>query len=124
MTKAATAATDKPAICAGVILRGSCAIAGDAVLVVDAVGEVSVEDVADGTSLIESTTTDWEGVTVDRKAVVIVGVAVVLGLLDDVRGTLVATTVRAVLVGRTASRCPRHTLYADPAALSAMEQLE
>jgi hypothetical protein len=57
--------------------------------------------------------------------VVMVGVAVVLGGLDDdVRGTLVATTVSAVLVGMTASRCPRHTLYADPAALSAMEQLE
>jgi hypothetical protein len=81
------------------------------------------EDVGDGLTCIESTMTDWVDATWDWKVVVIVGVAVVFEEdVDDVRGALVATTVRAVLVGITASRCPRQTLYAAPAALSAIEQ--
>lgn len=70
--------------------------------------------------------TDWVVLTCDCNVLVIVGVAIDLTEenVDDVRGALVATTVRAVLVGMTASLCPRHTLYAEAAFLSAMEQPE
>jgi len=44
--------------------------------------------------------------------------------VDVVRRALLAMTVRAVLVGMTASCCPRHTLYAEAAPRSMVEQDE
>jgi hypothetical protein len=56
--------------------------------------------------------------------VIVVGVALDLNDVDveDVRGALLATTVRTDFVGMTASRCPRHTLYAEAAPGSSLEQ--
>jgi hypothetical protein len=57
--------------------------------------------------------------------VVTVGVAIDLDTgVEVVRGALLATTVSTLLVGMTASRCPRHTLYAEAAPWSTMEQPE
>ena len=46
-----------------------------------------------------------------RVAEVVEAIEVRVVVLD----VLLGTTVRAVLVGKTASFCPRHTLYADAA---------
>lgn len=96
MTKAATAATDSPAICAGVILGGASAS-------IDADTEVAVGGVE-----IVSATTGCVGLDRDCEAVVVTEVMVAVVLCEDIdvaRGVLLATTVyvRAVLVGTTAS---------------------
>lgn len=92
ITKAATAATDKPAICAGVILGASELVTGRA-----AVDDDDGVDVAKGREDIVSTMTDWVDVTWVRGVVVITGVEIGLevGDVDIVRGALVTTTVRA-----------------------------
>jgi hypothetical protein len=123
--KAATAATDSPAICAGVIFGRPSFATGAAIEVgVDEVVDVAdVADVADAGSDIESTKTDWleDNCVCNVFLVLDVIVAIVTGVVDDVEdrevvlGTLLATMVRAVLVGKTAFFWPRHTLYADAA---------
>lgn len=73
---------------------------------------------------IESTNTDWLDdicvCSVDLVIDVIVAleVSVVVGNVEEREGVLevlLGTTVRAVLVGKTAFFWPRHTLYADAA---------
>lgn len=119
MINAATAATDKPAICAGVILGRSSLATGAAI-------EVGVDegvDVADAGSEIESTKTDWleDAFVCSIVLVMDVIVALVVNVVDDDRDrevvltTLLATMVRAVLVGKTAFFWPIQTLYADAA---------
>lgn len=118
--KAATAATDKPAICAGVILglfSSSAAGSATGVEVDDA------EEVAGGVEGTESRYTDWVEVRV-CSVVLVIDVMVEVSLdsaedLDKVEvGELLVTMVRAVLVGRTAFSCPKHTLYAEAALRS------
>ena len=108
MIKAATAATESPAICAGVILGRSLFEAG-------AAPEVGVEDedrldVADAGAEIESANTDWLEETcvwsVDLMMDVIVAreieVVEEVETRDVVLGVRLGTTVSAVLVGSTA----------------------
>jgi hypothetical protein len=122
MMKAATAATDKPAICAGVILGLSSSTAGSATGV-----EVDdAEEVADGVEDTESGKMDW----VEIRVCSVVLVMDVMDVTDEVTfdsaedlddvgvGELLVTMVRAVFVGRTAFFCPRHTLYAEAALRS------
>jgi hypothetical protein len=81
------------------------------------------DDVADGVEEIESMTMDRVEVPVVRRVVVGVGTAIDLdSIVEVVLGALLATTVRTLLVGITASCCPRHTLYAEAAPWSTMEQ--
>lgn len=84
-------------------------------------------EVADGVTEIESANIEGVGVTCVRGAPEVNEVIVVKdprARVDVVRGALLATTVRAVLVGITASFCPRQTLYADAALWSTVEQAE
>jgi hypothetical protein len=127
MMKAATAATDNPAIWAGVILGLSSSTAGSATGV-----EVDdAEEVADGVEDTESGKMDWVEIRVCSVVLVmdVMGVKDVMGVMDDVVdsaedldnvgvGGLLVTMVRAVFVGRTAFFCPRHTLYAEAALRS------
>lgn len=104
--KAATAATDSPAIWAGLILGRSSSAAG----VVMEVGVVEVADVAVAGSEIESTKTEWLDeiciCNVDLVTDVMVALGVeVVGNVEEreaVLEILLGTTVRAVLVGKTA----------------------
>lgn len=105
MMKAATAATDSPAICAGVIFGGASAAfaAGVGVDEVDAVAGGRVETV--------SAKADCDGIGWVW-AVVVTEVLVAIDPCDDSevgRGVLLAITVyvSAVLVGITASFLPR-----------------
>jgi hypothetical protein len=73
------------------------------------------DDVADGVEEIESAMMDSVDDALVWRVVVIVVVATVFDNdgVEVVLGALLATTVRTVLVGMTASFCPKHTLYAD-----------
>jgi hypothetical protein len=107
----ATAATDRPAICAGVIVLGpgaASAIAGAAVE-----PAVDNDEEVDDMKGLELTTMEFEGV--GWMLVDIVNVDVRLIEEDVVDEATVAATVSAVWVGRTASFWPRQTLYADDA---------
>lgn len=77
MTKAATAATDSPAICAGVILGGAPAatVTGTDVDVAD--------DVADGIDGTVSAKADCVELSRIRKVDVIFGVFVAVGWIED-----------------------------------------
>ena len=122
ITKTATAATDSPAIWAGVILRGWSATTGSAVKMDEG------DDVAEGMSETESAMADWVDIVCVWSVFVIEAVATDPDEEDnvddvaDIRGAPVATTVRAVLVGVTASRCSMQTLYTAGAACSALGQ--
>jgi len=110
--KAATAATDNPAICAGVILGGS----SDDFAGGTAVGDV--EPVADGRDETESTKIDWVECNCSEEDCVVIEVIVAVDLEDDTadgRGVPLATTVyvRAVLVGMTAPVLLRQMPYAE-----------
>jgi hypothetical protein len=59
---------------------------------------------------------------VDAMGVVAIGSDEAFDDGDVEVGVLLATIVRAVLVGRTASFCPRHTLYAEAALRSTVPQ--
>lgn len=75
-------------------------------------------EVAEGVTEIESANIDCVGSIEVRNVPETEGVSVVKGpgeRVDVVRGAVLATTVRAVLVGLTASFCPRQTLYAEAA---------
>lgn len=99
------------------------------------VGVAEDVDVADAGTDIESTNTDWLAEVCVCSVVLVMDVIVardveveeksgprdvVLAVLD-LLDVLLGTTVRAVLVGRTAFFCPKQTLYAGPAA-SMLEQ--
>ena len=111
---AATAATESPAIWAGVILGRSSFAAGATI----EVGADEAVDVAVAGCEIESTKTDW---LEDILVCTVVPVMDVMDALevdvvdhieerDVVLGMLLGTTVRAVLVGKTASFWPRQML--------------
>jgi hypothetical protein len=110
ITKAATAATESPAICAGVILGGASAA------VAAATGVDVVEEVAGRTE----ETVSAKAVCVELLPLctedVMVGVFVAVGRLGDgdmVWVALVTTYVRTLLVGMTASFCPRQIPYVE-----------
>jgi hypothetical protein len=114
MMNAATAATESPAICAGDILGRSSFEAGAAI----ALGVVEADDVADAGSEMESTNADWLEETCVWSDVFVMDVIVARD--EDVNEAMVelrtalmvllGTTVRAVLVGKTAFFWPRQTL--------------
>lgn len=90
MTNVATAATDRPAICAGVIFgeASAAAAAGTGVDEADAVADGSVETV--------SAKADCDPFGGDCAAVVLIGMLLVIDLCDDMvvgRGLLLAMTV-------------------------------
>lgn len=112
--KAATAATDSPAICAGVMVFGP---GGVPATIGTAVGVLVAdnEEVVDDTKGFELIMIELEVIDEARVDVVnVVDVCFVVVVCED---AIVATTVMAVCVGRTASLCPKQMLY-DEDALS------